>query len=71
MSDFTQIDPDEGQPATERTEVRVLYDDRALYVGVRLFDRDAGTDRPSSRRRATAMPMPIASRSISTRCTTI
>jgi hypothetical protein len=41
MSDFTQIDPDEGQPATERTEIRVLYDDRALYVGVRLFDRDA------------------------------
>ena len=41
MSGFTQIDPEEGQPATERTEVRVLYDDRALYVGVRLFDRDA------------------------------
>jgi hypothetical protein len=41
LSDFTQIDPDEGQPATERTEVRVLFDDRALYVGVRLFDRDA------------------------------
>ncbi len=41
MSDFTQIDPDEGKPATERTEVRVLYDDRAIYVGVRLFDRDA------------------------------
>ena len=40
MSDFTQIDPDEGQPATERTEVRVLYDDRALYVGMRLFDRN-------------------------------
>ncbi|HEY9465139.1 MAG TPA: DUF5916 domain-containing protein [Vicinamibacterales bacterium] len=40
MSDFTQIDPDEGQPATERTEVRVLYDDHALYVGVRLFDHD-------------------------------
>jgi hypothetical protein len=41
LSDFTQNDPDEGQPATERTEVRVLYDDRALYVGVRLFDRQA------------------------------
>ena len=40
MSDFTQIDPDEGQPATERTEVRVLYDDHALYVGMRLFDHD-------------------------------
>src|SRR5262245_25870482 len=40
MSDFTQIDPDEGQPASERTEVRVLYDDHALYVGMRLFDHD-------------------------------
>src|SRR5205823_12426793 len=36
---FTQIDPEEGKPASERTEVRVLYDDDALYVGVRLFDR--------------------------------
>src|SRR5690349_16458604 len=34
MSDFTQMDPDEGQPATERTEVRILYDDHALYVGM-------------------------------------
>jgi len=39
-SSFTQTDPDEGQPATERTEVRVLFDDDALYVGVRLFDSD-------------------------------
>ena len=35
---FTQIDPEEGSPASERTEVRVLYDDEALYVGVRAFD---------------------------------
>ena len=35
---FTQIDPDEGQPASQRTEVRVLFDDDALYVGVRLHD---------------------------------
>ncbi|HEY3381096.1 MAG TPA: DUF5916 domain-containing protein [Vicinamibacterales bacterium] len=35
---FLQRDPDEGKPATERTEVRVLYDDRALYVGLHLFD---------------------------------
>ena len=40
LSDFTQQDPDEGKPSTERTEVRVLYDDSALYVGARLFDRD-------------------------------
>jgi hypothetical protein len=37
-ADFTQTDPDEGQPATESTEVRVLFDDDALYVGVRLYD---------------------------------
>jgi hypothetical protein len=37
-SSFTQLDPDEGRPASQRTEVRVLYDDDALYVGARLFD---------------------------------
>ena len=36
--DFTQIDPEEGKPASQRTEVRVVYDDDALYVGVRLHD---------------------------------
>ncbi len=35
---FTQIDPEEGRPASQRTEVRVLFDDDALYVGVRLHD---------------------------------
>ena len=35
---FTQIDPDEGKPASQKTEVRVVYDDEALYVGVRLHD---------------------------------
>ena len=37
---FRQRDPDEGQPATERTEIRVLYDDDALYVGARLYDTE-------------------------------
>jgi hypothetical protein len=40
FADFTQRDPDEGAPATERTELRLLYDDDALYVGVRLFDSE-------------------------------
>jgi hypothetical protein len=40
LSDFTQQDPDEGKPATEQTEVRVLYDDSAIYIGARLFDRE-------------------------------
>jgi hypothetical protein len=35
---FVQIFPDEGKPPTERTELRVLYDDRALYVAVRCHD---------------------------------
>ena len=35
---FTQVDPLEGQPASQKTEVRVVYDDDALYVGVRLHD---------------------------------
>lgn len=35
---FTQRDPDDGSPATERTEVRVLISDDAIFVGVRAFD---------------------------------
>jgi hypothetical protein len=42
---FTQLDPAEGQPASERTEVRVLYDDEALYIGVRLHDTGEVTTR--------------------------
>jgi hypothetical protein len=38
---FTQRDPNEGQPVSERTEIRVLLGDDALYVGARLFDREA------------------------------
>ncbi len=39
VTEFTQYDPEEGKPASEATEARVLYDDEALYVGVRLHDR--------------------------------
>lgn len=42
---FTQIDPDEGRPASQRTEVRVLYDDSFLYVGARLHDTGRITGR--------------------------
>ena len=37
-TDFVQRGPDVGQPSTERTEVRVLYDDGAVYVAARMFD---------------------------------
>ena len=35
---FVQQEPAEGEPATEATIVRLLYDARALYVGVEAFD---------------------------------
>ena len=35
---FVQADPREGEPATEDTEVRVVFDDDSLYVGVRCRD---------------------------------
>ena len=35
---FVQRDPEEGAPATEKTEVRIAYDDAALYVGARMHD---------------------------------
>ncbi len=40
-TDFRQEEPNEGQPATERTEIRILFDDRNLYIGIRAFDSDA------------------------------
>ena len=50
-SGFLQRDPDEGQPATERTEVRILFDDRSIYVGARMFDREpSGIARRLTRR---------------------
>ena len=38
IDSFTQRFPDEGLPATQRTEVRFLYDDEALYMGAVCFD---------------------------------
>ena len=35
---LVQRDPREGAPPSQRTEVRVAYDDAAIYVGARLFD---------------------------------
>jgi hypothetical protein len=35
---FVQLRPSPGRPATQRTEVRILYDDDALYVAARMYD---------------------------------
>jgi Domain of unknown function (DUF5916)/Carbohydrate family 9 binding domain-like len=38
FTDFTQHDPDDGQPATMRTSFRVLYDEDAIYFGAIMED---------------------------------
>lgn len=39
-TDFAQLDPQNGAPATERTEVRVAFDRDRLYFGVQCFDSE-------------------------------
>ena len=40
ISDFREKQPNEGAKPAERTEVRIAYDDAALYVGARMFAKD-------------------------------
>jgi hypothetical protein len=40
VSGFIQRELHEGQPVTERTEVRIITDGQALYVGAALYDTD-------------------------------
>lgn len=43
VDDFTQSNPVTGAIASERTEFRVLYDERNLYIGVRCFVEAGGS----------------------------
>ena len=38
--DFLQQNPDEGKPASEPTEIYVLYDDEAIYFGLRAIEEE-------------------------------
>ncbi len=40
IDDFRQREPDEGDPATERTEVRVVYSGDMMIVGIKAFHTD-------------------------------
>ncbi len=40
ITSFTQTEPNEGKPATERTEARIFYDDKKLYFGFRCYDSE-------------------------------
>lgn len=37
---FLQREPNEGEPASEKTEIAVIYDGKNLYFGVRCFDSE-------------------------------
>ena len=49
ITDFLQTLPFEGEAASERTEVRLAYDDDAIYVGAILSDRSPVTTRLARR----------------------
>jgi hypothetical protein len=55
-ADFIQIDPDNGQPATERTEVRIAFDADALYIGITCYDSDPDASIAYQRRRDEYLP---------------
>ena len=38
ITDFRQQEPNEGEPASERTEVRILYTRHAVYFGIHCYD---------------------------------
>ena len=41
-ADFVQIEPANGSPATQQTEVRLVFSREALYIGVTCFDSEPG-----------------------------
>jgi hypothetical protein len=55
-ADFIQIDPDNGRPATEPTEVRIAYDRDRLYLGVTAFDSEPDRWLGYQRRRDEGLP---------------
>jgi len=40
INDFHQIRPGDGTPPSELTEVFLLYDENALYIGAKLYDSE-------------------------------
>ena len=51
VSGFVQEQPEEGRPASERTEVRIVFTADTLYLGVICYDRSPGTIIVSDARR--------------------
>ena len=40
ITQFVQVEPDEGEPTTQPLEVRILYDDKNIYFGYTCYDSD-------------------------------
>ncbi|MEE2612795.1 MAG: carbohydrate binding family 9 domain-containing protein, partial [Acidobacteriota bacterium] len=55
LTGFHQNTPDEGEPASERTEVRIVYTDDTIYFGVVCYVRDPGTTIVSDARRDSSL----------------
>ena len=51
FTDFVQQEPQEGQPATEKTEVWLFFDDANIYIGARLHESDSSRRVMSEMRR--------------------
>jgi len=56
ISDLQQDDPDNMQAPTEKTTVRVAYDDRYVYVAMEMFMRNPSDVRDGLARRGSAPP---------------
>ena len=52
---FQQSAPDDGQPATERTEIRVAFTSDTLFIGVVCYDSDPSSIVVSDSRRDSSM----------------
>jgi hypothetical protein len=55
VTDFLQNTPDEGLPASERTEVRIVHTADTLYFGIVCYTEDASTIIVSDSRRDTPL----------------
>jgi len=55
LGDFVQAEPTEGDPASEHTDVRLLFDNKMLYVGVVCFDSEPSKIVSADSRRDSAL----------------
>ena len=56
VTEVYQQTPDQGSPVTQKTEVRVLFDGAAIYIGARLYDAHPESIRANLGRRDTSLP---------------